>query len=219
MTAIVTPEETDQSDDQSASVDLSVAFFCCVLMLLVFVSFNLTETPERPPAASLGQPTLNTTAIPPAWDPLLKRGSWAILTETALTLLDLSPILEQVEAGSNGLLSESGGVSWRPQRNHAAARAFRLDLGIDPRQVPLSWKMTVVGLDQEEQPECIAPLRLLTVLVPDDLPDLSSFLVYADRCDLVYRFEVLDPPTGNSSVIRFTIALTTGSYSRERVFR
>lgn len=208
-----------EDEDQTASVDLSVAFFCSIVMLLAFVSFEISEVREQEPRSSLGQIQPVLDAVPPTWNPVLTRGGWAVLTQTGLTRLDLAPLMSQIGEGENGIVAENGGVSWRAVSNSVSARAFRLDIGIDLDDVPLTWRGETASFVGEEPAPCFETPALLTVILSPDLPDMMPFLEFAARCAIPHKFHFTPEPSDGASVVRFSIGLSPASYSRDRIFR
>jgi hypothetical protein len=206
-------------DDQTATVDLSVAFFAAILMLLAFVTFSLTDLPDDPPRASLGQTEIVQTAIPPTWSPVLRRGGWAVLTQERLVLLDLDPILAQIAEGRNSTTTENGGVSWRRVSSSASPRSFQLDLGLVVSALPPSWAGATVDFENDDGAVCGEFPPLLTVLLPHDLPDITPFLSFAAACNISYKFQILSEPREGTGVTRLRIGLSPQSYAREQIFR
>ena len=64
-------------DDSTATIDLAIAFFCSVLVLFVFVAFNLEDAPEDPVRTTLGQRDATVTIEPPTWSAINAKSPWS----------------------------------------------------------------------------------------------------------------------------------------------
>lgn len=202
-------------DDGLASVDLSVAFFCAVLVLFVFVTFSRIERPIQPLDRTLGQPVPVLTTTVPTWWPVLRRGKVAVYSDGRFQELRLAQVLAQVEASANSVTTENGGLDWS-QSPGRAVHGFRLRLGVDFGTMPEDWAGAQVALTEEAA--CV-PAATYLVFLDEEEADIAPLLAYGERCGLLFRFEAIAAPPEDRTVRRLTIGLSPGAYARERIFR
>ncbi|QEW20181.1 hypothetical protein LA6_002376 [Marinibacterium anthonyi] len=209
------PEDMTEEDD-TAALDLSIAFFSAVLMLFAFVSFQLTRTPRPEPAATLSQPDIARPVQPPTWSAVAERGSWAVYDGTRLTILDM----DAIAAGMRDVLDAydgDDGYQALTLHDDADPRSFSLRLSFRPDALPRPWQREVL----QPAPDSACPetgRRLMRTYVAADVADVTGLAAYLDRCNR--QFAPL-PLRAASDAGRVTvqIGLTPGSYSAEAMFR
>jgi len=207
-----TPED---EGDETASIDLAVGFFCSVLVLFVFIEFNVADTPRTDVTDTLGQTEQTVEMWPSAWSAVNQRGSFAVWQNTGLTLLDLGVISEGVIAAKFQYQGENGFQSLSVPPG-SAPNSFHLTLNFVISDIPLPWQREVVTWNEDA---CFKGSRsLLTVFVPRETRDVARLLAFGQRCGLRLR---LEPAGALSSDGRTEIsfALSQGAYSAERMFR
>lgn len=203
-------------DDDTAALDLSIAFFSAVLMLFAFVAFQITRTPRPEPAATLRQPDIARPVQPPTWSAVAERGSWAVYDGTDFTILDM----DAIAAGMRDVLDAydgDDGYQTLTLHDDADPRSFSLRLSFRPDALPEPWRREVLspGLD-EPCPETGRPI--LRTYVAADVPDVTALAAYLDRCGRVFAPVPLRE-AGDTGRVTVQIGLSPGSYSAEAMFR
>ena len=207
--------EPEDEGDETASIDLAVGFFCSVLMLFVFIDFNVEDVPPSNFRDTLGQIEQTVDMWPGAWSAVNQRGSFAVWQDTGLTLLDLGAISDGVVTskaqyrGDNGFQSFSAG-------QEAAPNSFSLVLNFTLSNIPTPWRREVVAWDDEK---CFSNSRvLLTVFVPREAPDMANLFAFGQRCGQRLRLQ----PAGalsDDGRTQIKFGLSEGHYSAKGMFR
>ena len=203
-------------DDDTAALDLSIAFFSAIVMLFAFVAFQMTRAPEADPPVTLRQPDIGRAILPPTWTAVAERGSWAVYDGARLTLLDL----DAVTAGMADILTAyDGDDGYQSLTLHGDddPRAFALTLSFRPDAIPAPWRGEAVT----PAPDASCPetgRRLIRTYVAGDAADLTPLIAYGARCNRqIAPLALRDPgPSGRVSV---RIGLSPASYSAEAMFR
>lgn len=202
--------------DHTASIDLAVAFFCSVLVLFVFVAFNLDNDPRPEIPVTLAQRTLTREIVPPAWSALTERGSYAVLAENDLVVLDLPAIGTGIQDPSAVFQRTQEYPSYIAGPS-AAPNAFSLSFAIRPEDTDAPWQRERLSLEADA--DCPQTARsLITVFLPSTTTNLGPTLAYARRCGLRLRFHPLRQARADGYV-SLRIALSPESYSADRMFR
>lgn len=203
-------------EDDTAALDLSIAFFSAVLMLFAFVAFQMARTPRPDPPATLAQPDIARPVQPPTWSALPERGSWAVYDGTRLTLLDLDAIARGMRDPLDAHDSDDGYQSLT-LHDGADPRSFSLRLSFRPDALPAPWQREVL----RPGPDAPCPQggrRILRSYVAADVADVTPLAAYLDRCDRQFAPLVLPEP-GDSGRVTVQIGLGPGSYAAEAIFR
>ncbi|MBB95902.1 MAG: hypothetical protein CML68_15075 [Rhodobacteraceae bacterium] len=202
--------------DDTAALDLSIAFFSAVLMLFAFVAFQLARTPRPEPAVSLSQPDIARPVQPPTWAAVAERGSWSVYDGTRLTVLDM----DAITAGMRDVLNAyDGDDGYQTLTLHDGAdpRSFSLRLSFRPDALPAPWQGEVLAPGPDAPcPE--TPRRLLRSYVAADVADVTPLTAYLARCGLTFAPLPLRDP-GESGRVTVQIGLGPGSYAAEAIFR
>lgn len=202
-------------EDETASIDISMTFFAAILLIFVFVAFNLA--PEMsPPTATLGQNEETVEALPATWNPVAERGSFALLSGGVLNLLDMKEV-------ARGIVDPTAAVS--TEANHAsflagegpAPNEFGLALSFTPGALPGAWVSDTL-VPEDDTPCPVGLPSVLTVWVDHREPGLAQTLSWAASCQLRLRVEVL-PPAAPSGRVSRAISLDADSFAMQRMFR
>jgi hypothetical protein len=201
-------------DDDTAAIDVAVSFFCAVLVLFVFIAFNIDRDPQSPVLETKSQDVLTVPAQVPAWSAINQRGSFAIWEEETLLVLDMSSIgvgmrkITDQYQGPDGYFNYSRGAENSPA-------SFRIDVGLFVQQAPETWIRLRVGVD-DDCPQDIRPL--VTVFLSSLEPDVSRLISLAERCEFRVRYETL-APLADEGWGSFSLQLGQAAYGAERIFR
>lgn len=201
-------------DDETASIDLSVAFFSTILMLFVFVAFNLDDAPRDEVEFSIGQTEETIEVIPPAWSALNKRGSFALLSAENLTFLNLTNIAAGMITPKDQFQGENGYRSYS-RKGEPAPNAFQLTLNLLVTDIPEAWRGETLAFDGP-CPE--SAHSLVTIILAPEVDELSAIQEFAARCNFRTRYEQTSG-LGAEGWITFAVGLSESAYSAERMFR
>ena len=191
--------------DQTTSIDLAVGFFGSVLVLFVFVAFNVSNEPSREKTPTIGQLEATVEVYPPSWSPVMARSSWALLAGERLTILDLSEISRDRFASP----VRPEGYHRYVRSSEPAPNAFELTLiAIDYENLPLAWRREVLQLG-ENDPCPDTALDLVSVIFPNGTVGFGALLRFAGRCDFRLRF-FANPHQGR--LLQFPIKLASDDY-------
>lgn len=205
-----------ETGDDTAAIDLAITFFCAVLVLFVFVEFNVDNDPRPEVPVTLGQSETTRELTPPAWSAVNERGSFAVLTETDLAVLDLPALAAGVLDPAAAFQGPEGTTLFNTGPG-AAPNDFSLTFGFAPDDLPAPWTRERLTLAADAA--CPETARaLVTVLVPAATPDLEPLGAYARRCGFRLRLETLAPPMPDGFVWR-RLALSAEHYTAESMFR
>ena len=204
----------EDDEDDTAAIDVAVAFFCAVLVLFVFVAFNIDRDPKTTLRQTTSQTEPTVPAQVPAWTAINQRGSFAIWESGTLFVLDMSNIGEGMRTiteqyqGPDGYFNYTRGAESSPA-------SFRIDLGVFTQQAPDLWIRARVGSNDD----CADDVRpLVTVFVSSMETDVAELMALAQRCEFRIRFEILgslqDERWGSLSLL-----LGQAAYGSERIFR
>lgn len=202
--------------DDTAALDLSIAFFSAVLMLFAFVAFQLARTPRPDPVATLSQPDAARPVQPPTWNAVAERGSWAVYDGARMTMLDM----DAIAAGMADVLDAydgDDGYQALTLQSGADPRAFALRLSFRPDALPAPWRREVLTA----APDAPCPetgQRLLRVYVAADVADITPLAAWLDDCGRQLAPLPLREP-GETGRVTVQIGLGPGSYSAEAMFR
>lgn len=205
--------------DETASIDLAMAFFSAVLVLFVFVKFNTIPDPRDPVEVSTGQEVPTLTAQPATWQTINRRGGFGLYVGQELTVFDMAAVGEGIVdklksapvPGQSGLSLGFTGTS---------PESFDLLWGFVPATPPEAWKDFVVPAADLQDGACPDGVpQALNVFVWGQLDDLIPLTRFSERCGLSLRFELFDPKRGLEKRSDRAVALQPLSYKRERVFR
>ena len=204
------------NDDDTAAIDMSIVFFSAVLMMFVFVAFNLDALPDPEEPISIGQSVPTVEVLPRSWSPINERGSYSVLTMDRLYLLDLSTIGKGV-IDSSEAVSTDDAFQVYSARAESAPNAFRLLLTFNPDRFPEPWVRESSSLMKDSA--CIAIQRpLLTVLAMPGSSLLVSLMAYVDRCGIRLRLDFL-PKTEAQEMVTASIGIGSASFRAESIFR
>ncbi|MEL6958743.1 MAG: hypothetical protein AAGL89_07320 [Pseudomonadota bacterium] len=207
--------ETVQDDVQdTASIDLAIAFFCAVLVLFVFVAFNLDRDPESPPLQTLSQTEITSPVFVASYSPINTRTSFLLMTATGLFHLDLPQIGRGLRDSSSQYNADDGYMLYTRGTGPSPAE-FLLTLNISVEDPPADW----VAAEIDVSGECLSSLNLLlTVFHVEEALDPSPLLAWAEGCGQRVRFEPITiSPDGRIGIL--TVALNPGAYAADRIFR
>jgi len=215
-----------EEEDQTSAVDVSIAFFICVTVLLVFVKFNVApEQPDRQ-VPSLGEAADIVESVPSTWSALSKRGGFAILYENNLTLLNLNGIA--TELADDALLSEDANYATFSPGTGSSPREFQLRLAFSPANLPESWVREIIVIGAPLDPALgavpcswdVSQRSLLTVwIVPSDQePDVNALMQLAGKCNLSLRPQIIRA-VSDSGRSGWALALNADSYTAKKMFR
>ncbi len=203
--------------DDTPAIDLSVAFFCSVLVLFVFVSFSL-DHPQAPfVPATLGQIEETQEVSPPTWSAINKRGSIALFSKSRLVILDLvtiaEGILDMTAAFDDGL----NYMSFIPSHS-ASPNTYKLTLSLVPGQLPKPWVRKALELDAEA-PCFEENFKHLTVLIDRQSGTLNDLTAFAQRCGVKLRPIYLRAANDSDGSTQQLIKLLPGDFKAESMFR
>ena len=221
------------NDDNPVSVDVSMAFFAAVLVIFVFVSLQIARTSPAEEKPSIGERTPVAEAVPPSWQAVPERTSFAMLIDDSLHVLELDHFARGIDTP----------LAWVSLRDHGersetatkgTPEGFELRLSTTAKDLPPEWVRTTIALtgavsvDAETgeeacalaEAERAAILRpVITILVADrDGADLAPLARMTRVCG--YRFRLTSMGRAASSG-RFSIpiGLSEDAYTAERIFR
>lgn len=209
---------TSEEENDTAAIDLAVAFFSAVLTVFVFVQFVLSDRPENEPRASIGQQHETIAAVTPTWHPIAERGSFAVLRGTTLTVLNLSALSAGIMDSRDGYFADNGGQSFRALEE-SAPNSFSLTIRFIPSDIPEPWRREVVELANEAAtcPETVQ--RVLTVFVGPETENLSPLITHSKACEIYPRFVYTSGKKTDDQLVSQRIGLSPSAYARERIFR
>lgn len=208
------PETVPDDVQDTASIDLAIAFFCAVLVLFVFVAFNLDRDAEAPPLQTLSQTEITAPVFVASYSPINTRTSFLLMTGTGLFHLDLPQIgLGMRDVGSQ--YNADDGYMLYTRGSGLSPAEFLLTLYISVEAPPAEW----IAAEIDVTGECLNSLNpLLTVFHVEEAQDPSPLLVWAEACGQRVRFEPITvSPDGRFGVL--TVALNPGAYAADRIFR
>lgn len=204
----------DTGHDETAAIDLGVAFFCAVLVLFVFVAFNLDDDPRPDVPQTLGQREQTRPLAPPAWSPVAERGSLAVFHAGRLTVLDLAEISAGL-ADPTRAYSGDDGFTLAQMRAEPSPAAFALRLSMAVPAIPAPWRRETRDPGPETPcPETARPL--VTVLAPPEAGDLAQLEAYARRCGHRLRIE---PVPERGGMLQIPLGLSSADFAAEGMFR
>lgn len=202
------------SSDETAAIDLAVAFFCTVLVLFVFVAFNLDRDPKTEPFRTASQEQITMPAPIPAWSAINQRGSFAVWSDDRLIVLDLAEITHGMRVITDQYQGPDGYMSYLRGRE-ASPASFRADFGLTVQSPPEPWVKEILT-QNGACPDTIRPF--VTVLVPEGASELGAIVDLSERCGFRVRFENFK--VGSDGVSgTFGLALSARSFGGERIFR
>lgn len=206
---------TEDEGDETASIDLAVGFFCSVLMLFVFIDFNVEDVPHSNFTDTAGQTEQTVEMWPAAWSAVNERGNFAILQDTGLTQLNLGAISKGMVSAKSQYQGENGFQLFSVEPG-VAPNSFSLRLNFVLSDIPRPWRRQVIGWNEDT---CfLNSRRLLTVFVPRESPDLAALLAFGQRCGQRLRLMQAGAISDDGRTeIKFGLA--EGDYSAERMFR
>lgn len=201
---------------QTSSIDLSITFFCTILILFVFIEFNFSRTPDEVPDFSIGQKETQVTVIPPTWTTLRSRNSFAVLDQDKLSILELGSL-------AVGIIDETKALSTKQEYQMLtlgkvpAPNTFSLTFSFDPTALPLDWTRDRILLGPDA--ECMQQqLKRLTVFVSANTASVTPLLKYAAHCGYQLRLEVMRSVEKGATVTRL-FALRKKSFSARTIFK
>lgn len=205
--------------DETASIDMAMAFFSAVLVLFVFVKFNTVPDPREPVKVSTGQTVPTVTSWPATWQTINRRGGFGLYVGKELVVFDMSAIGEGlVDKLKSAPVPGQSGLS--PGFAGSAPESFDLLWGFVPATPPEAWQDLVIPATQLQDGACPDGMpSALNVFVWAELDDLTPLMRFAERCGLGLRFELFDPKRGLEKRSDRAVALQPRSYQGERVFR
>ncbi|MGF1528133.1 MAG: hypothetical protein ACFCBW_15250 [Candidatus Competibacterales bacterium] len=223
------PVELAVGDGDLAAVDVATALFASVLMLLVLVSLTLLPTSPPKPLPSTGQLDPTATAVPPTWEALPQRTSYALLRGSRLSLLDLDHFARSALSPLHWIDTPEHRESVRPQTHARAPEALTWTLTTTGQALPAAWVRFAMDLPAVA-PGTPCPLDALgstvahrpvwTVLVhPAADAALQRLAAFADACGLGYRLALPAPPDDPDDPVTIPMALDPSSFALERLFR
>lgn len=210
----MTTEPKPDTSDETAAIDLAVAFFCAVLVLFVFVAFNLDRDPKTEPFRTASQEQITIPAPVPAWSAINQRGSFAVWSDDQLIILNLIEIAKGIRVITDQYQGPDGYNSYLRGRE-ASPASFRIDFGLNLQSPPAPWVKAIVT-QEGVCPETVRPF--VTVLIPDGANRLNAVFDLSERCGFRVRFETLRIGSDGLSGT-FALALSAGSFGGERIFR
>lgn len=131
----MTQSTNQDTSDEIAAIDLAVAFFCTVLVLFVFVAFNIDRDPKTDPFRTTSQDELTIPAPIPAWSAINQRGSFAIWLDDRLLVLDLVEITKGMRIITEQYQGPDGYMSYL-RGGEASPASFRVDIGLNLQKPP-----------------------------------------------------------------------------------
>jgi hypothetical protein len=202
--------------DETASIDLSIAFFCTVLVLFVFVAFQPEALPEDPKRQTIGQTEWTRTVQTPGWNAVAERGGFALMSGEMLQILDMDYIGAGIRKPGSIENSARASQSFFAGKG-AVLNEFSLSVTLTPGDLPEGIIRASVSMDRDG--ECPGGgARLLTVWAMTKVPDLNPLLEFAKRCGRKLRLESPLKPASDGTVT-LRIALRPGDYTAESMFR
>lgn len=208
----------DETSDDLASLDLSVAFFSAVLMLFVFVDFNLNTTQVEPPDESLGQlsPTLH--APPGSWRAATPSGEIAVQMGEALYVLDAAHLALGAADPLNDISSDQAWVSF-PRMDGFAPNGLHVDISLTPDAPRTQMVRAAYDLADPEVPCPSAPAYgPLIVYVAEASADLGPLLRVGSACALPLRIEPA-PFANDARTVRLQLVRSAAMFDGESLFR
>lgn len=201
-------------DDSTATIDLAIAFFCSVLVLFVFVAFNLEDAPEDPVRTTLGQRDATVTIEPPTWSAINERGSFALWHNNQLYILDLTAFARGVVSPTDIYSGKNVGFFSNLPKD-GASHAFSLSYSFDLANIPSEWMSDVLSL-QTQCPETVR--ALISVLVPPETDSLQPIIDFSSRCGQYIRI-IYTAPITDDGWINTALRLRQSDYLSENIFR
>lgn len=212
-----TPPDLADTEDQTASIDVAVTFFACIVAVFAFVTFTLA--PSLPPQTdeSLGQVRASVTVSPPIWSPVTERTSFLFFDGTYLVKLQFDEIWRESVLQFDQASDESGYFSFR-YGTGMSPNEFIMTSGFNPDVLAEPWRGPRIDFTAIEKP-CLPDLRpTLTVWVSREAEHLSPLITWAKRCRHTLRPVVIRGPEESGNFTR-AIALTPAQFSSEARFR
>ena len=212
-------EPEPRSEEGIEAIDMSVAFFAAVLMLFVFVAFNV-QRPERPEELpSIGQTQPTVEAVPGTWSAIVPSGGFALLLGDTLHVIDMNRLAEGV-ANPLSQVSTDGGWSNFETLETAAPNSFALEVVFLAQDLEPALLRSVHDLASDANQTCpdtdVIGTNLAVVVEPDH-PDLMPLLRFGFDCGLQIRVEPVD--IRSRRTLRWNIARSPASYTSEAMFR
>lgn len=209
-----------ENQDDIALIDLAVAFFSAVLVIFVFVEFNISDTPEQDPQASIGQEDTWITAQPATWQPVNTRGGFGFYDGKVLVVLDMTGLGAGIVDPLKSYIDAANGLTWSAGAP-VAPNAFRVAARFQPESHPAAWRRgEIIAPEDTSGKTCPdVPAPLLTVFVPKTVADLAPLADLATRCDLRLRYEFINARPSKDRPVSFAIDLEPSDFRRERMFR
>lgn len=207
----------DEHND-TASLDLAIAFFCSVLVLFVFIAFSIVTEEPRVNVRSIAQSDDTIEMGSAGWQAIRERGDFALFHKGKLTILDMSAIARELhdpDLAYSGPLGET--VFSTSARYKSVPSASALKIYVDADAPPPPWVLATVDL--VEPFECVDGLRAqLTVFLLPDENDLSPLTRLDRTCDLRIRHAHVKTPEDGGH-LRLVLILSPRSFDSQRVFR
>lgn len=210
-------ENHDSDATDTSALDLSVAFFCSVLVLFVFVAFNLDDREPLPDQDSLGQEALTVAAEPGMWGAVVPSGRFAVMTDDTLYVVNLARVAQGIVVPSEQVSTDRAWGNYSDVAGFAANQfTYRLNLNLTDPEPDLIRESIVLNGSEFACPDW--PVRSdLAVFVPDGAFDLGPLLAFGATCNLALRIEpVFDPEETIASIF---FGRSAASYAGERMFR
>lgn len=207
-------EPKPDTSDETAAIDLAVAFFCAVLVLFVFVAFNLDRDPKTEPFRTASQEEITIPAPVPAWTAINQRGSFALWSDDRMIILDLPEISKGMRVITDQYQGADGYMSYL-RGSESSPASFRVDFGLTVLSPPEPWVKAVVT----QEGACPETIRsFVTLFIPEGADRLNPIFDLSERCGFRVRFETLKIDSAGLSGT-FALALSAGSFGGERIFR
>lgn len=213
-----TSEPDANALEDLASIDLSVAFFCAVLMLFVFVEFNLNAIEAEQPDNSLGQLNPTFSAEPSSWRAAIPSGELALQLKDKLLVLDAAYLATGASNPLKDISSDSAWVSF-PRISGFAPNGLHVDINLtseaaNTQIIRASYDITDPMAPCPSKP----PHGPLIVYVSEKGEDLSPLLRFGAMCELPLLIEPA-PFSSDDDVVRLQLVRSSANFEGESLFR
>lgn len=201
----------------TASVDLSIAFFCSILVVFVFVAFSVVRDPPKPVPQSIAQRVETREVGVPGWNAINTRGNVAIFRDGILTTLSLARITAGLRDPSLAYTGDLASTSFLTVPD-AAPNTYLLEVYLESGGPPEAWVQSQVDLASPDFTCPEAGQGRTMVFVMDTEAEIARLETFGQTCDVWLRYQFIEAPKDDTA-IKLRFVQTSKSFKAENMFR